>query len=111
VRDEGLTVAAQKMSDSSDKEVNLEIEAPGAANSVAEEGSKTIQTADEYKKLTKQLAAARKKTENKIGKGGFLIELKDPKSFENSMRVVVMGNQNLPEKEIKAERFDTRDNA
>lgn len=110
MRDEGLTVAANKMNDN-EKEVNLEIEAPGAANSVAEEGSKTIQTADEFKKLTKQLAAARKKPENKLGKGGFLIELKDPKSFENSMRVVVMGNQNLPEKEIKAERFDTRDNA
>jgi len=39
VRNEGLM---QKKTDDANAEVDLEIEAPGAANSVAEEGAKTI---------------------------------------------------------------------
>ena len=53
---------------------------------------------------------ARKRPENKLGKGGFAIALKNPKSFENSMTVVTLENINK-ENSIKVERFDTKDNA
>jgi len=48
VRNEGLEVLAEKKKESTEEdqlsaqEVDLEIEAPGAANKVAEEGSLTI---------------------------------------------------------------------
>lgn len=48
VREEGLHVIHMKKQ----PEIDLEIEDPGAANSVAEEGAKTI-TEDEFKKLDK----------------------------------------------------------
>lgn len=51
-------------------EIDLEIEAPGAANKVAEEGAKTIQTEAEFKSLLTKLMIARSKPENKIGEGG-----------------------------------------
>jgi hypothetical protein len=38
-----------------------------------------------------------------------LINLKNPKDFENSMRVVVFNDPKLNEKTIKNERFDTKD--
>ena len=53
---------------------------------------------------------ARKKSENKLGKGGFAIVLKNPKEFENSMEVVTLESVDQ-EKNIKAERFDTKDNS
>lgn len=56
VRNEGLM---QKKSEDANQEIDLEIEAPGAANSVAEEGAKTIATEEEFKKDTQQLATAR----------------------------------------------------
>ena len=34
--------------------------------------------------------AARSKAANKLGEGGFNIELQDPKTFENTMRIVIM---------------------
>jgi hypothetical protein len=51
VREEGLHIIHMKSA--LQQEVDLEIEDPGAANSVAEEGAKTIQTEDEYKMLDK----------------------------------------------------------
>ena len=48
VREEGLHVIKLKVQ----PEVDLEIEDPGAANSVAEEGAKTL-TEEEYQKLDK----------------------------------------------------------
>jgi len=57
------------------------------------------------------LIEARKKPENKLGKGGFAIDLKDPKEFADSMRVVIMTKPDADEKTIKAERFDTKDQA
>lgn len=59
------------------QEVDLEIEAPGAANKVAEEGAQTPPAA-EYTKLQGGLEEARKKPENKIGQGGFNVNFKDP---------------------------------
>lgn len=53
------------------QEIDLEIEAPGSANKVAEEGAKTIQTQEEYTRLATQLKESRKKPENKLGQGGF----------------------------------------
>ena len=105
MRNEGLNI---KPDPDSSSEVDLEIEAPGAANSVAEEGAKTIQTETEFEGLVKQLKDARAKPENKLGEGGFLIALKDPKSFENSMRVVVLPNPQS-ESGIQAQKFDTND--
>lgn len=52
----------------------------------------------EFSKMKKQLAQARSKKENAIGKGGFEIELKDPDSFQNTMRVIVMTNPKNEEK-------------
>lgn len=62
-------------------EVDLEIEAPGAATTVAEEGSKVIQTETEYTTLAQQLETARAKPGNVIGEGGQKIELKSPKEY------------------------------
>jgi len=55
---------------SNGEEIDLEIEAPGSASEVAEQGSLTIQDEQEYQNLEKKLADSRKKKENKIGKGG-----------------------------------------
>lgn len=88
VREEGLHIIHMKADQQ--PEIDLEIEDPGAANSVAEEGAKTIQSEEEFKKLDKELNEARKKPDNKLGKGGFLIDLKNPKEFADSMRVVIM---------------------
>jgi len=82
----------------SGEEIDLEIEAPGAANKVAEEGSLTIQDEKEYNTLKTQLEAARKKPENKIGEGGQLIELKAPKEFADTMKIIVLHDQNTDEK-------------
>lgn len=52
VRNEGLKLMMFKPKESvANQETDLEIEEPGAANSVAEEGAKTIQSEDEYEKL------------------------------------------------------------
>ena len=111
VRNEGLKLMMFKPKNSAaqQQETDLEIEEPGAANSVAEEGAKTIQSANEYQQLVEQLKQARAKKENQLGEGGFLIDLKDPKEFENSMRVVVMADAKMNESKIKNERFDTKD--
>jgi hypothetical protein len=61
-------------------------------------------------KLDQQLKTARKKPENKLGKGGFAIALVDPKSFENSMHVITLDNMDS-EKSVKEERFDTKDSS
>lgn len=75
MRNEGL--AKPKSKEEENQEVDLEIEAPGAANKVAEEGAQTPPAAD-FQKLNAQLDEARKKPENKLGQGGFVINLKDP---------------------------------
>ena len=59
----------------------MEIEDPGAANKVAEEGSLTIQTENEYKALKEKLENDRKNSEYYLGEGGFYIDLKDPAEF------------------------------
>ena len=87
----------------------MEIEDPGAANKVAEEGSLTIQDDKEYLRLKDQLDLARKKPENKIGQGGQLIELKNPKEFADTMKIVVLHDQKTDEKQIKMEKFGTKD--
>jgi hypothetical protein len=40
--------------------------------------------------LKSQLDLARQKPENKIGEGGQIIELKNPKEFADTMRIMVM---------------------
>lgn len=108
VRNEGILKPKDK--DENTKEIDLEIEAPGAANKVAEEGAQTPPSS-EFQKLTSQLVEARKNADNSIGKGGFAIEFKDPASFENSMKVVVFNDDNKNEEKIKVEQFDTHDPA
>ena len=108
VRNEGILKPKDK--DENTKEIDLEIEAPGAANKVAEEGAQTPPSS-EFQKLTTQLVEARKNADNSIGKGGFAIEFKDPASFENSMKVVVFNDDNKNEEKIKVEQFDTHDPA
>jgi len=108
VRNEGIMKPKSK--DEQNQEVDLEIEAPGAANKVAEEGAQTPPTA-EFARLNKDLEEARKKPENKLGQGGIAINFKDPQSFESTMKVVVFNDPNKNEKEIKVEQFDTHDPA
>lgn len=72
------------------EEIDLEIEAPGAANQVAEEGSLTIQDDAEFKALVQQLVLARAKSANKLGKGGQAIDLKNPKEFMDTMKILVL---------------------
>ena len=108
VRNEGILKPKDK--DENTKEIDLEIEAPGAANKVAEEGAQTPPPT-EFQKLSTQLVDARKNTDNSLGKGGFAIEFKDPASFENSMKVVVFNDDNKNEEKIKVEQFDTHDPA
>jgi hypothetical protein len=52
----------------------MEIEDPGAANKVAEEGAKVFSTS-EFASFSKTLQSSRQKAENKLGEGGFNIEL------------------------------------
>lgn len=78
VRNEGLKLMMFKPKGSAaQQETELEIEEPGAANSVAEEGAK-VMPEDHFSNLKKQLSEARDKKENKLGQGGFAIDLKDP---------------------------------
>lgn len=108
VRNEGILKPKNK--DENTLEVDLEIEAPGAANKVAEEGAQTPPSA-EFTKLNTALVEARKSADNKLGKGGFAINFKDPAAFENSMKVVVFNDDNKNEDKIKVEQFDTHDPA
>ena len=108
MRNEGILKPKDK--DENTREVDLEIEAPGAANKVAEEGAQTPPSA-EFQKLSQQLTDARKLADNALGKGGFAVEFKDPASFENSMKVVVFNDDNKNEEKIKVEQFDTHDPA
>lgn len=52
---------------------------------------------------------ARKKPENKLGEGGQLIELKNPKEFQDTMRIMVMHDPKANEKDTKFEKFETKD--
>jgi hypothetical protein len=76
VREEGLNQIAQY--DTSNKEIDLEIEAPGAATEVAEEGASILTSQDEFHRLEKELLAYRQKPENKVGKGGFQVNFRNP---------------------------------
>lgn len=49
MRNEGLYNKDKEQADGG--EIDLEIEAPGSANAVAEEGSLVIQNEDEYKQM------------------------------------------------------------
>lgn len=109
VREEGLDQIKQNLAQEKAAEIDLEIEAPGAANKVAEEGASVIPSEAEFHKLEKQLEEDRKKPENALGQKGVKIDLKNPKDFENSMRVVVFNDPHLNEKTVKNERFDTKD--
>ena len=51
---------------------------------------------------------ARKKPGNKIGEGGQLIELKNPKEYQDTMRVLVLHDSKTDEKNIKSEKFETK---
>lgn len=73
MRNEGLVDLQQSEEEKQNSEIDLEIEAPGAANKVAEEGAKTIQNMAEYSELLKKLMIARSNPENKIGEGGQFI--------------------------------------
>lgn len=106
VRNEGLYAKDKEQADGS--EIDLEIEAPGSANAVAEEGSLVIQTESEYNTMQSKLVEARKKPGNKIGDGGQLIELKNPKEYQDTMRVLVLHDSKTDEKNIKSEKFETK---
>ena len=105
VRNEGLEM---KKDAESGQEIELEIEAPGAANQVAEEGSKTIANDTEFQALQKQLVEARKKPGNQLGEGGQLIELKNPKEYADLMRILVLHDSKTDETQLKTEKFETK---
>lgn len=109
VREEGLKQIMANQNNN--KEIDLEIEAPGAANKVAEEGASIITSQDEFSKDNKELNAARARPENKIGTGGFKIDFKNPQEFEDTMRVIVFNDATgkFDENAIKEEKFSTKD--
>lgn len=51
---------------------------------------------------------ARSKPENKIGEGGSMIQLKAPSEYADSMKIVVLHDQNTDLKNIKMEKFSTK---
>jgi hypothetical protein len=107
VRNEGIE-SPKDPEQADGQEIDLEIEAPGSASKVAEEGSKTISSEEEYTRLKKQLDEARKKPANQIGEGGQLIELKNPNEYADLMRVLVLHDTKTDEKSIKSEKFETK---
>lgn len=94
VRNEGLDHLEKSEEEKQNLEIDLEIEAPGAATKVAEEGAKTIQNMDQYTELIKKLTIARANPENKIGEGGQFIELKKPEEYADTMRILVLHDAN-----------------
>ena len=59
--------------------------------------------------MAKQLQEQRKKKDNQLGKGGFLIELKNPKDFQNTMDLILAApDKNLDENKIMVQHFDTK---
>jgi hypothetical protein len=97
VRNEGIIqamLAQKEAKKTQDKEVCLEIDDPGAANKVAEDGAVTFQDSSEFLKLSVQLNSARTKPENKLGEGGFYIKLLDPSTFENTIKIIQMQDAN-----------------
>lgn len=108
VRNEGIELIKQAAKENTQEEIDLEIEAPGAASEVAEEGSLTIQNETEYKAMLAQLEAARKNPHNKLGKGGHRIELKNPAEFTDTMKILVLHDATTDEKNIKMEKFETK---
>ena len=55
----------------------------------------------EFQNMTTKLAEQRKKKDNQIGKGGFMIELKNPKDFQNTMDLVLAApDKNLDENKL-----------
>jgi hypothetical protein len=60
-------------------------------------------------KLKAQLDKARTKPANKIGEGGTKIELFAPKDYSDTMRILVLHDQNTDLKNIKMEKFGTKD--
>lgn len=92
------------------QDIDLEIEDPGAANKVAEEGSLTLQSEAEFTQMAQKLDLDRKKPEYQIGEGGFQIELKNPNEFSDTMRILVLHDSKTPISEVKMEKFETKDN-
>lgn len=61
VREEGIVGLKKSDEELTGQEIDLEIEAPGAANKVAEEGAKVIQDDHEFSENVKRLLIARAK--------------------------------------------------
>jgi len=83
VRNEGIEAMQSTAAPEQGQDIDLEIEDPGAANKVAEEGSLTIQSEAEYKQLAQKLENDRKKPEYKLADGGFQVALKNPAEFRH----------------------------
>ena len=75
---------------------------------MAEEGSLTIQDEKEYLLLKTRLEKARALPQNSIGEGGSVIELKHPKEYADTMRILVLHDQKTNEKSLKMEKFETK---
>ena len=76
VREEGLS--AVPYLHNKKIEITLELDEEGSAKDFNAEGAKTIENDKEFQKLKTQLNDARSKDKNKLGEGGFLINLNDP---------------------------------
>jgi hypothetical protein len=113
-RNEGIIQAQltlnQKQSKESLAEVSLEIEDPGAANQVAEEGAITIKESSDYIKLSVELNQARTKPENVLGDTGFAIKFSDPTTFDNTMKIIQMADAN-DEEASSIQTFNMKDKA
>lgn len=76
VREEGLS--AVPYLHNKKIEITLEIDEEGSSKEFNAEGAKTIENDKEFQKLKTQLKDARSKDKNKLGEGGFFIDLNDP---------------------------------
>ena len=88
VREEGLS--AVPYLHNKKIEITLEIDEEGSSKEFNAEGAKTIENDKEFQKLKTQLKDARSKDKNKLGEGGFQIELDEPAQLQNKISMIIL---------------------
>ena len=61
--------------------------------------------------MSQKLNTDRKQPEYQLGEGGFLIDLKSPQEFSDTMRILVLHDSKSSMDDIKMEKFETKDNS
>jgi len=86
-------------------QITLEIDEDGSSKSFETEGGSTIKD-QEFEKNSKNLEESRAKDKNKLGQGGFKIELQKPSKFHDNISLVVMPDP-TNEKSMMVQKFST----